>query len=349
MNDVKESIAEADTVPVADDRSDAKPSRPLVRVFGLALTIVSVALATYLVVAYLGWESGRRQTNGLQATTRAEQVNRQIELARENLSEGSTQLARTRLQWVLEQDPGNLEATRLQGEIDAAEAAVNRPTEAPAPPTVPAATAEATQASNGELGTQLQTIRDLVNTGAWDAALSQLLSFQQQYPDYERSETDRLLYDTYVNLGLDHVNTDKIEVGLYYFSQAERLGALPQQAQDYRLWADLYFTGISYFGVNWEIATGYFRDLCAAAPFFQSSCSRLQRALEGYGDQLSYQQDWCPAVSVFEEALRGDSSAELSAKLEQAREGCANATPVPLTSTVPLSDTELLMPLEPGE
>ena len=116
----------------------------------------------------------------------------------------------------------------------------------------------------------------------WDEALPLLLAFQRDHPDHERGETDRLLYDTYLALGLSHINTDKIELGLNYFSLAERLGDLPQEALDYRLWADLYFQGVAYSGVNWAIAGDYWRDLCFVAPFFQDSCARLDAALVGY-------------------------------------------------------------------
>lgn len=179
-----------------------------------------------------------------------------------------------------------------------------------------------------------------------------LLAFQHTYPDYERGETDQLLYDTYVALGLQAINTDKIELGLNYFSQAERLGNLPQEALDYRVWADLYFQAVAYSGVNWDIAAGYWRDLCAAAPFFQGACERFQTALIGLGDQLAYQLDWCPAVPVYQEAWNRQPTESLDAKLAQAREGCASATPVPITGTNPLSDTAPITgtnPTEPGE
>lgn len=328
--------------------SNNRQPRLGVRLFGLALIIFSIVLATYLVVAYFAFESGRALRVEQESTARADQITHQIALAREDLGQGSDNLALTRLEWVLAQDPANAEAVALRDQIAAAGA---EPT--------PAATEEPVVAEPESIPVEaladedalpeLRTIRRLVAGEQWEDALSALLAFRQQYPDYERAETDQLLYDTYVALGLEYVNSDKIELGLNYFSQAERLGNLPQEALDYRVWADLYFEGIAYSGVNWDIAAGYWRDLCAAAPFFKNSCDRLDEALEGYGDQLAYLMDWCPAISVYQEAWNRRPSEMLESKIYQAREGCAMATPitstVPLTGTAPITDTP---PVEPG-
>lgn len=323
----------------------ARRPRLAVRLLGLALVIFSVAAATYLLVAYFAFESGRSLSQQQETTQREEQIARQIELAREDLAAGSDNLALTRLDWVLSQAPDNAAAAVLRQQV------TSRTPEPTAAPTEPPAepTAEQTAApGDDEALPELQAIRRLVAGERWDEALSGLLLFQQQHPDFERAETDRLLYETYLALGLALINTEKIELGLNYFAQAEKLGNLPQEAQDYRLWADLYFEAVAYSGVNWDIAGDYWRDLCAAAPFFQDSCARLNRALEGVGDQYAYNLDWCPAISIYQEAWNRQPSDVLGAKLGQARAGCAAATAVPISGTNPLTATTPLTPTEPG-
>lgn len=320
--------------------------RLAVRLVGLALVIFSVAAATYLLVAYFAFESGRSLGRQQETALRDEQIARQIELAREDLAEGSDNLALTRLDWVLGQAPDNVEAATLREQVTSrTPEPTAAPTESPAEPTP-----EGTAAPGDEEALpELQAIRRLVAAKRWDEALSGLLLFQQQHPNFERIETNQLLYDTYLALGLAHVNTEKIELGLNYFAQAEKLGDLPQEAHDYRLWADLYFEAVAYSGVNWDFAAGYWRDLCAAAPFFQNSCARLDQALVGYGDQLAYNLDWCPAISIYQEAYNRQPSEALGAKLGEARAGCAAATAVPITGTNPLTATTPLTPTEPGE
>lgn len=322
-----------------------------VRLIGLVMVIAGVSLATYLVVAYFAYENGRAAGLSQQATTRLTQISRQIELAETDMNSGNVGMAITRLDYVLAEDPGNRRAADLRRQAEAIKAAAAGPlpTKEPSGPT-PTPMAGTDPAD--EPLPELQTIRRLAAADQWEEALPRLLAFRRTHPDYERRQTDELLYDTYVNLGLNYVNTEKIELGLNYFSQAERLGSLPQEALDYRLWADLYLNGIAYFGVDYQIASAYFRDLCAAAPFFQQSCARLHQALVGYGDQLAYNLDWCPAASLYQEAMQQRSTEALSAKLSQAREGCAAATPVPLTDTLPITMTgslSITVPITPTE
>ncbi len=328
--------------------------RLAVRLVGLALVTFSVFVATYLIVAYFAVQSGRNLRAEREAQNRAEQIDRQLQLAHENRAEGSDNLALTRVEYVLSLDPANADALALR---EALMSATPEPTAAPAQPTAEAAPEEVAAESpdDAQARAEFQAIRGLVSAERWSDALPALLAFQQRFPDYERVESNRMLYDTYIALGLQNVNSDNIELGLNYFSQAERLGDLPQEALDYRVWADLYFQGVAYSGVNWEIATGYWRDLCAAAPFFKNACNRLDVALVGYGDQLAFQMEWCPAARIYQEAWNRRPSENLEGKLINAQDGCASATPVPITGTntitgtAPITGTTPLTPTEPGD
>lgn len=335
-----------------NNETERRP-RLVVRLVGLALVTFSVFVATYLIVAYFAVQSGRSLRDEQQAQNRTEQIDRQIELARQNRAEGSESLALTRIEYVLGLEPDNAAALALRDELVNA---TPPPTAAPAEPTAEATPAQdpADAPDESEARPELQVIRRLVSAERWEEALPALLTFQQLHPDYERAETNRMLYDTYIALGLKHVNSENIELGLNYFSQAERLGDLPQEALDYRVWANLYFQGVAHSGVNWQTASGYWRDLCAAAPFFKNACDRLDVALEGYGDQLAFQMEWCPAVSVYQEAWNRRPSQGLEVKLDNAINGCASATPVPITGTnsftgtAPITGTTPLTPTEPG-
>ena len=81
----------------------AERSRLVRRLLGLALVITSVVLATYLLVAYFAFETGQAERVAQETTARDEQIERQIELARQDLAEDSAHLALTRLDWVLAQ------------------------------------------------------------------------------------------------------------------------------------------------------------------------------------------------------------------------------------------------------
>lgn len=347
MTELKPPAADHAEEHTVTGQPPARSRRLLQRFIGLGLVVVSVVLATYLLVAYFAYESGRAMRAQQESTAQREQIDRQLELARQDLSQDSANMALTRLDWVLAQEPDNADALALRQQAAATEAAgaIPQPTAPPRP--TAEATLEAT-ISDDERAAELQTVRRLVAAERWDEALPILVAFQQRFPDFRRQETDELLYDTYLALGLSYVNTEKVELGLNYLSQAERLGNLPQEARDYRVWADLYFQGMAYSGVNWDIAAGYWRDLCAAAPFYRDSCVRLDRALVGLGDQYAYNLDWCPAADIYQQAWNRQPSELLDGKLAEARSGCAAATAIPLTGTVPITGTEPLTPTEPG-
>lgn len=317
-----------------------RPGRLAVRLFGLALVVFSVFAATYLVVGYFAWESGRQLQAEQQQAQRAGQLARQVELARADAGQGSYALALRRVEWVLAQEPEHAEALALLQSLRAAQSATATPEavlEVEAESTLTAV--EDAASSPGDPLPELRRLRLLVARKQWEEALPAILAFQQQFPNDERRETDELLYKAYLNLGLAYVDSEKVELGLNYLAQAERLGNLPQEALDYRLWAELYLQGIAYFGVNWGIASDYFRDLCAAAPFYQSSCRRLNEALLNYGDQLAFAADWCPAELIYQEAWRAQPTGVLEEKLSQARENCLAATPTPITGTLPLTSS----------
>lgn len=316
-----------------------KKRRP-VRLLGLLLIIFSVLIGWFLLVAFLGWQSGQQALQDRQF----EQIERQITLAENDIAAGNYRLALTRLEWVLERDADSTEAQTLRDEALAGLGTAPEPTPVtavtvtPTPTRLPTATPGAIESPSDEL----LRIQRLVATKFWEEALPALLAFQQQFPSFEREETDQMLYDVYLNYGLGLTEGEQVELGMYYLAQAQQLGDLPQSVKDYQTWAELYTQGISFYGVNWEASAYYFRDLCLAAPFYQSSCDQLFTVLVSLGDQYAFAQDWCPAQQLYQEASGHQTTAVLNDKLAEAQENCLLATPTPsepITGTVPITDT----------
>ncbi|MBK8903735.1 MAG: hypothetical protein IPM53_21305 [Anaerolineaceae bacterium] len=336
----------SDVVPPTNENTDQPASQPKkkrrpVRILGLLLIIFSVLVGWFLLVAFLGWQSGQQALVDRQA----EQLNRQITLAQENIEQANYELAITRLEWVLARDPNSAQARQLHEQALAGLGATPEPTPVTAVTVTPDSTRlpTATPGSIGSPNEELLRIQRLIATKYWEEALPALVAFQQQFPSYEREETDQMLYDVYLNYGLDLVDGKQVELGMYYLAQAQKLGDLPQSVQDYQTWARLYTQGISYYGVNWAASANFFRDLCLAAPFYQSSCERLFTALVSLGDQYAFAQEWCPAQALYEEASQHQTSSDLTAKRTEAQENCLLATPTPsepITGTVPITNTE---------
>ncbi len=343
-------------LPPADGISpDAAPRRSLprrvMRMLGFGLIVTAVLLGWYMAVLYVGWQSGQNLLNQRREAELQSQVARQMTLAQENVNEGSYTLALRRLEWVLERAPNHLEALQLQAQ---AQAVLNQrltpqpaviggapPPPTPTPPPLPTPTAGPIE----DPARELQRIRRLAANETWEEAVTALVTFQRQFPSYERPDTDALLYDAYVELGLQLLEGDRVEVGLFYLEQAAGLGNLSQEVQDYQVWGELYLQGLAFYDVNWAAAIFYFRDLCLAAPFYQSSCDRLREALAAYSDQFAFVQDWCPAQELYAEALTHGRTQSLIEKRNEAQEMCLLATPTPLptaTFTAPITDTQTI-------
>ena len=324
------------------------------RLLGLLLIIVAAVVAVYLMVAYIGWQQGEAIRVESAETARSQQMERQVELAREDISTASYNLALARLEWVLERNPENADAQALQRQAEAALRTALTPEARPSPtaetePT-PAIAGAADGAKNVD-DVELDRLQRLARQEEWEHVIAGTLAFQRELPAYERLETDRLLYTAYLNRGLELVRGEQVEGGIYYFSQAQKLGDLPQEALDYWLWADLYLQGIAYYGVNWGVASSYFRDLCLAAPFFQGACDKLYDSLVAYGDQYAAIEEWCPAADLYREARQHGNDQTLATKLTAATEGCAAATPTPevISDTLTITDTVPLDGPPPNE
>lgn len=319
--------------PNDETQPSPKPPRKWTRWLGIFLILFAVSAAWMLGVAYFGTQSGQKQRAETQQLEMEAQIARQVELAQEDVENGRFNLASRRLEWVLEQQPANPQANALTEQIAAAQSATatpSLPTATPAP--IPTAAVDMTDVS-----AELNRIEALINAAKWEQAISALSTFQREFPDDERPRTDQMLYDTLITLGLELLESDQVERGLFYLEQAEALGDLPQEALDYQLWGETYLQGIAFYDVNWDVAAYYFRNLCLAAPFYQSSCELLTESLVNFGDQYSYAQDYCPAVPIYQEALSYDNDQTVREKLTTARDGCAQATPTPaavITDTV---------------
>lgn len=319
----------------------------LFRIMGIIFMTMAVLLSVYGFTTYFALQRGQLiRDEGVQQAFE-EELEKQISFAREDIAAGKYRLAARRLEWVLQRVPDHPQALSLL-QMTQENDEVNVP---PTPfPTITISTfVDQTPIANDEAGDSFARIEQLVSEENWQSAVSSIMAFQSRFPDYRRRETDVLLYNAYLNLGQELVMGDQVELGIFYFSQAEKLGDLPAEAEDHRVWAELYLLGISYYGVNWAISVSYFRDLCAAAPFYQNACERLHEALIFYGDQFAGNLDWCPAEEIYLEAYRIDSDNVLSDKLSTARSQCLDATPTPdISISETISIEESLPQATPG-
>jgi hypothetical protein len=333
---MNERTSKAEPKQSAIKQTDKRWTMP--RLLGLVLIAVSVLLAWLLIVGFLGWRSGQQQLQDRQQADMNAQIMRQVELAESDVQNGNYGLATTRLEWVLAQRPDYRPATTLLVEMQSTVEVLQPPTPTPLVTAVPTAEPLPT-VTPGPIESpseELQRIQRLAATKNWEDAFQALRTFQQQFPNFERMQTDQLLYNVYTEYGLDLVNGNEVERGLFYLGQARRLGDLAQPVQDYILWAELYAQGMAFYGANWDSAAFYLRDLCLSAPFYQQSCSRLTEVLANRAVEYQVAGDFCPAEQLFIEASKHGTVPNLAEKLATLRSGCLEATPTP---EGPITDT----------
>jgi tetratricopeptide (TPR) repeat protein len=332
------------------------------RVIFVSLLVLVCLLSAYGLAFYMGVQSGREAQTELTAVEQAVELERQIDIAQADLLRGNYQLAIRRLDWVLEQDPGNAAARQLRQEAETALAAPPRPagnpTATPVESVPEAVLIDPGIAENGAAAVEFGRLQRLADDAAWPDLIPQLLDFQRTYPNHQRRQTNELLFNAYTTYGVDLLYTDNVELGLFYLRQAELLGDLPQEVADQKLWAELFLGGLSFYEVEWETSILFFRELCPAAPFFQNACDRLVTALVALGDQNAARGEWCPAEPLYAEAYQQDNRTEIADKLALARQGCANATPTPsttitgtqsITGTAPITNTAPITPTQPPQ
>ena len=202
-----------------EERSEAVNGWSMTRILGLILIVAAAVVALYIVVAVLAWQSGQSIRSEREDNQLAEQLDRQVSLAQNDISQGSYNLALRRLEWILDRDPENADAQAIKQQ---AEAALKTALTPEAPPTAtPPLEPSPTPGRLGEPDVEFERLQRMDEQERWQELLESTLVFQQQYPDYERLETDRFLYNSYVNLGLQYIQGDAIELGINYFSQAE--------------------------------------------------------------------------------------------------------------------------------
>jgi len=309
---------------------------------GIFFVTLAVLVAVYGTVAYIAWQRGQSERIESELAARDEELASQMDYARENISAKNYSLALRRIEWILDRDSQYPGADEL---LHQAQTALNLPPTIPPIPTatdLPVTVTADTQITQGEPADNFAILERLMEDMEWPEAVSAIVTFQNEYPDFRRQETDQMLYDANINLGLILVNGDQVELGLYYLAQAEKLGDLPLEVEDHRTWADLYLSGIGYYGVNWATTVYFFRGLCAAAPFYQNSCVKFHESLIAYGDQYAVALDWCPAQELYAEAYRLQEEPITAEKLETSIPLCEQATPTPeptVTTTIPLTGT----------
>ena len=284
---------------------------------------------TLLVIAGMsaagGYRSGIAERTSLESTQIAGNIQTQFEMALDDVQARHYDLARQRLEWVVEQDPNYPGVTDVLALIILETSITATPTQAPTPTLTPTPDLRSVEEKF------LQAQQAMVE-GNWDQAIDTLLQLRKDKPDYYPIQIDGMLYVALRNRGVDKIKNADLEGGTYDLALASRFGPLDAEASNYKSWAEMYVTGASFWEVDWAKAVSYFKDLSVIAPYLSdashwTSIERYRQALIGYGDWLAQQGQWCDAQDQYEASLKVGSDPKLEPTATYAAEECSPSAP----------------------
>lgn len=324
---------------VSQTQPQTGAGRTVLRGLGIFLIALALLLLFYGGIAYWGWQSGQNLRREQAMASQTAELDKQLALAKVDMDTGNYELALLRLEWVVGHGGGS-EAAELQAEAQHQIALLLTPsptptiTPIPTATPLPAPTADLTEEQEQEAAAEaFADLEDIMADYKWEEAITAVPAFQLRFPSYRRPDTDKMLYDAYLEHGQRLLPTDEIERGLFYLEQARRLGPIPEEVQGQIVFAELYLEGIVFYDVNWPAYLYYFRELCSYAPLFQQACPRLEDGLIKHADGLALSLDWCPAAEHYAEARAlprtGPLPEGLAAKQDEASAQCLLATPTP--------------------
>jgi tetratricopeptide (TPR) repeat protein len=304
-------------------------------IWAFPVLILAIIAASFGALA--GYNSGQHTLHSAKAQQADQALKDQYNLAVQDLQAGNYEVARQRLEYVLNQNPSFPGAQDKLAQAIAVLYATATPT--PPPPTgTPTPTRD------------LRPVQDLFNQAVqqiaasdWDGALNTLTGLRGADPTYQAARVDALIYTALRNRGVDEIlKKSDLEGGSYDLALAERFGPLDVDADNVRNWARLYMYGNSFWGADPARAIYYFSQVASAAPYLTdgsgwTAMARYREVLIQYGDLLGKQEKWCDAEQQYQLAANIRPTDQLMSTLNDASEKCSPPTSTEAPTETPTS------------
>ncbi len=328
-----------ETVPVSVPPPDSpRPASPLGRFLRSvpgALGVIALFLAVIITAAiWSGYQAGTARRSAAAATAQVLELKRQFELGVEDLAAGRYALAAQRFEYILTMDPNYPGAAAHLAEARNVRLPTPLPTATPGPSPTP----------DPDIAKKLLVEAQTAFAAKdWSAAITKASAVRVADPGYEPGQVNSILFNSYRNRGIDSIKSGVLELGLADLDQASKLGTLDAEALQYQQWANLYVSGVSYWGLNWARTVDTFSVLYQIAPYFRDTGTRLHDAHIGYANALMAGGDPCNAADEYAAALVLSSDQATVDKQTAAATECAVGTSTP-TATSETGATPTLTP-----
>lgn len=300
---------------------------------GRAFLFNALGLIIILVLAILaGYASGISIRKSNQSSTISQQLGDQFKYALVDIEFQRYENAKQRLDFILAHDssfPG------AQEKLTEVLVLMNQPTPTITPSLTP--TPDFTGAEQAFAQAQAQ-----IAAGDWPGALGTLDQIRKLDPTYKTGQVDGMYYFALRNYGYQLITQQgNLEGGIYHFTLAERFGTLDRDANGLREGARYYLIGASFWELDWEQALFYFNQVAGYGLWdgTMTVTERIHIASMRYADQLVEQEQYCDAVTHYENAeATGALDAQAQEGYERAFAECFPATPT-ITPTLQITIT----------
>jgi tetratricopeptide (TPR) repeat protein len=298
---------------------------------GILLVIVITAIGSYL-----GYQKGIQQRLSQQVSEIALRATTQFQLGLQDMQAGNFELARKRFEYVIQIDPNFPGAAEKLVEVSLAMSRTETPTAAP--PTATPTGIPVTPTVDTRGAQQLFTeAKQLIDNKDWQKAFDTLEALRQNNRDYRTVDVDGMYYIVLRNLGVHKILIEgELEQGIYDLALAERFGPLDAEAASYRIWAQYYVTGATFWQIDWSQVVLYFKEVYPALPNLRdggvngmTATERFRLGSIHYGDQLAAAGDFCKAKEQYQNALALSPDAAVEPTASYVSQKCDEATPAP--------------------
>ena len=319
-----QDIAPGDTQAApTPSRSNKPKTRP--HWFRWALFGLLALLLTAAISAFGGYQNGIRLRQAAEATMVASQLDEQYNLALQNMQAKQYDLARQRLEYIINHEPGYPGASEKLAialmELNTTATPTPRPTSTP----IPSPTVDANAVDNEKIFQQAQ--QSMLNSD-WNAAIDTLLILRRNAPDLHTVEVDDMLFMALRNRGWSKITNADLEGGIYDLTLAEKFGYLDTEAKGLLNWAQIYITGASFWELDWQKAVYYFSQVEPMLPSMRdgsgmTSRERLRQALYNYGDQLAAAGECDAAREQYEASLNLGTDPKVDERISNLADSCS--------------------------
>ena len=241
--------------------------------------IVILALAIFG-----GYQSGLSIRKQTRAQTVNQQLGEQFQNALVDMQFGRYEIARQRLEWIIENDP---DFPGAQEKLTEALVQINLQENYVPPTATPSLTPTPDFSGAQEAFARAQ---QLITAQDWGGALGALDELRKLDSSYQASQVDGMYYFALRNNGYSLITQHgNLEGGIYYLTLAERFGPLDVNANGIREGARVYIIGASFWELNWEQTLFYFSQARNWGNLWDGTMTATDRywyASMRYGDEL---------------------------------------------------------------